>query len=206
MRPPCCPSTQRIRNRPRRDRCSPVPMRRDFAGRPAHAKLVSFSVKTPNKRLRSIPPVASAEDEDPCSLHCEPTMGKSRHRACRYPSRTLVYGCWKYAEKHATLRHISGHSARLPHGKNQSISRFTVIVSELKPARRGQRKIMWRKRPGNGHIHRRAMFSNVSTGKRGWPLRVRPLRVDWKSWLAPSVENVAGPFGFIATFQLFLVS
>jgi hypothetical protein len=144
-------------------------MRRDFAGHPGHAKLVSSSAKTPNKRLRSIPPVASPED--PCSLHCELTMGTSRHHACRYPSRTLVYGCWKTAQKHATLRHIPRHLARLPDGKQQSVSRFVVIRYDLRFASPSQRENLWRKRPGNGHIRQGVLFSIVSSGKRGWPLR-----------------------------------
>jgi hypothetical protein len=162
MRPPCCRSTQRNRTRPRRDLCSRVPMRRDFAGRPGPAKAVCSSVRTPNKRLRSIPLVASAED--PCSLHCELTMGISRYRACRYFSRTLVHGCWKTAQKHATLRHVSGHLARLPGGKHQSISLFAVIRFDLRFASPGQRENLWRKRPGNGHIRQGVMFSIVSSG------------------------------------------
>jgi hypothetical protein len=185
MRPPCCPSTQRIRIRPRRDLCSRVPMRRDFAGHPAHAKLVSSSVKTPNKRLRSIPPVASAED--PCSLHCEFPMWNSRYRACRNPSRTLVHGCWKNAEKHATLRHIPGHFTRLPDGKRQFVSRCIVIRYDLRFASPGQRENLWRKRPGNGHIRQGVLFSIVSSGKCGWPLRFlttqdrTPQRRRWKA-------------------------
>jgi hypothetical protein len=129
-----------------------------------HAKAISSSVKAPNKRLRSILPVASPEPEDPCSLHCDLAMGNCPHRAGRYPSRTLVYGCWKTAQKHATLRHVSGNPARLPDGKHQSVSRFAVIRSDLRFVSPGQRENLWRKRPGTGHIRQGAMFSIVSRG------------------------------------------